>query len=186
MRGEGGRIVPTVKGPVDVGRVRTRGGLGARRNSARAPLGGASPEGGTMPADGPLGLSAPVRATTRNSRGTIGKDELNRSTLVRVRARQRGHGVTACNGTFGVIVRPHRGQFRYHTPAPRSQPDSFRRETAWSGEMTKSAQQLPRMWTLRFQRLHTPPVGRRRRELILGETMAGPVRFRHQPRSCTT
>lgn len=189
MRGEGGRILPTVKGAVDVGRVSTRGGLGARRNSVRAPLGGTSPEAGeagTMLVEARLAMSARVRATTRNARGAIGIAELNRSTLVRVRARHRGHGVTACNGTLGVIVRPHRGQFRYHTPAPRWQPDSFRHATAWSGEMTRSARPLPRMWTLRLQRLHTPPVGRRRRELILVQTMAGPARCRHQPRSYRT
>jgi hypothetical protein len=35
-----------------------------------------------------------------------------------VRARHRGHCLMASEQTFGVIVRPHHGQFKYHRPGP--------------------------------------------------------------------
>ena len=47
---------------------------------------------------------------------SAGSRMLNISTIVRLRVRQRGQYLVASQGTFAVIVRPQRGQFRHDSP----------------------------------------------------------------------
>ncbi len=61
-----------------------------------------------------MGSESPSKSTSAGSR------ELNNSTVVLVRARHRGHCLIASERTFGVIVRPQHGQFKYHRRGFRS------------------------------------------------------------------